>query len=110
MKENLFEVAHELHLAAHVVTHGHERRLSSGTEPADQLVADAQELCKCLAIILLAFDETFEHLALIIRAARRENGQPFDQTDLLETLLHEPEQSRPVALLVLVCRQVQNNL
>ena len=75
MKETLFEVAHKLHSAVHVVMYGHERRLSSSTEPADWLVADVQKPSECLEIISLAFDETVEHLALIVRTAHRDKVQ-----------------------------------
>ena len=108
MQETLFEVAHELHSAAHVVMHGHECRLSSGTEPVDQLVANVREPRECFEIILLAFDEIVEHLALVVRTACRNDVQPFGQTDLLEALLHEWKQRRPIALLVR--RHARNDL
>ena len=108
MKETLFKVAYELHSAVHVVIHGHERQLSSSMEPADQLIADVQQPSKCLEIISLAFDEIVECLAIVFWTVRRNDVQPFGQTNLLEALLHEREQPRPTTLLLR--RQVQNDL
>ena len=107
-KEPFFEVPHELHSASHVVMHRHERGLSSRTKPADQLVADVRKPGECFEIVSLALDEVFVRFARVVRASRGNDVQPFGQTDLLEALLQEREQRRPVALLVR--RQSRNDL
>jgi hypothetical protein len=108
MEVATLEIAEELYSTPHELVHWHEGGLLGCTKPVDQLVANVGEPHECLEIISLAFDEVFERLALIIQATCRDDVQPFDQADLLEALLQEQEQRRPVSLLI--CRQVQNNL
>ena len=93
---------------ANVIMHGYERRLSSGVEPAEQLVADVWEPGECLEIISLTVGEVFEHLGIFVQTTGRGDVFPFGQTGLLKTLFEQWKQCGTIALLV--HRQAQNNL
>lgn len=102
-KEPVFKIAEKL-----VIMNWHERQFLLNMKPANPLVDDVWEACKCLKVVSLSFQEGFIHNAHFIGALYRDDTLPFGQTDFLEILLQNWKQLRSV--LLLVHRQVQNYL